>query len=219
MVDVPMGDNTSSGGAPEPHRRSAVSDQDVAIASVYSTALLELAVAADSVESIGDQLDALAHEADRNADFRRFLSSPLIDADERRGSIERMFRGRLDDLLVDTLQVADSKGRLALLPALAEAYRRELQQRRNEVDVFVRTAIDIDQPTRDKIATAARSYTGQTPILHETVDPKLIGGIVIEVGDRKVDASVRHEVEKYRRLFEARASRELLRGGELVTEV
>ncbi|MEM8930283.1 MAG: ATP synthase F1 subunit delta [Acidobacteriota bacterium] len=187
-----------------------IDDRDVAVARVYSQALLGLAEKADKADDVREQLLELGRHAAQDEAFGRFVASPLIDEDQRSTSIDSMFRGQVDDLVVDTLQVMNRKGRLALLPALAEAYRRDLREARNRVDVHVGTAVPLGDALRSKLETALAAYTGKTPDLHEEVDENLIGGIVLRIGDRKVDASVQNEIRKYDQLLRDLAEREIL---------
>lgn len=195
-----------------------VNNKEAAVARVYAEALMSAAGKADAIDTVRDELLFLARRAEEDEAFARFVQSPLIDPDDRRASIERMFRGKLTDTTVDGLQVLNRKGRLEILASVAELYRRELMERRGEVEVDVWTAIPIDEATRDKIRAAAKRYTGREPILQEHVDEDLVGGIVLQVGDRKIDASVQHEIEKYRRRLEARASYELIAGRRVVAD-
>ena len=80
-----------------------MSDRHQAIARVYSDALIEVADTQDAVEPLAEELDELAAQVESDPLFRAFLESPLVDTDKRREAIEKMFRGRLSDLLVDGL--------------------------------------------------------------------------------------------------------------------
>ena len=200
--------------------RSPVDDRDIAVARVYSRALLGLANQAGKADEVREQLLELGRYAVEDEGFGRFVGSPLIDEDQRAASIDSMFRGRVDNLVVDTLQVMNRKGRLALIPALAEAFRRDLREARNRVDVRVATAVPLSDELRAELETVLAEYTGKTPNLHEEVDNDLIGGLVLRIGDRKVDASVQNEIRKYDQLLRELAEREILgtRGEALVEE-
>lgn len=187
-----------------------LNDKEIAVAKVYSRALLTLADEAGSAEEVLEELQWLASYAESDADFSRFISSPTVDETERGASLEKMFRGRLSDLVVDTLLVINRKGRMALLPAFAETYRQDHRDLRGHVDVHVRTAVPLSAALRQKVRDAVASYSGLEPDLHERVDESLIGGIVLLIGDRKIDASVSNEVHRYRKLLLALAEREIL---------
>ena len=187
-----------------------LNDKEIAVAKVYSRALLTLADEAGTAEEVLDELQWLSSYAESDADFSRFISSPTVDETERGASLEKMFRGRLSDLVLDTLLVINRKGRMALLPAVAETYRQDHRDLRGHVDVHVRTAVPLSDGLRQKVRDAVASYSGLEPQLHEAVDESLIGGIVLQIGDRKIDASVSNEVHRYRKLLLALAEREIL---------
>lgn len=192
----------------------SVNEKEVAVAGVYSQALFEVASGLGKTAEVLEEIGGLGQLARDHQDFATFLASPMVDAKDRQAAIEKMFRGRLSDVVVDTLQVVGRKGRLALLPAIAEQYRQLLRDRDQRVDVLVWTAVPLSDTLRQEIRTVVERFTGRHPDLHETVDPTLIGGLVLEVGDRKVDGSVLFEISKYRQRFADRAAREIFRGRE-----
>lgn len=185
-----------------------MSERHQAVARVYSDALLEVAESQDAVEALGAELEELAAQIKRDPLFRAFLESPLVDAGKRREAIERMFRGRLSDLLVDGLQVMNRKGRIGLLPAVARVYRTTLNERLGRIEVEVTTAIPLDDAQRRHIEEAVAQGLGQKAVLRESVDPSLIAGIVFQIGDRKIDGSVASHLDTLSKALLTRASRE-----------
>lgn len=186
-----------------------VNDKEFAIARVYSRALLSLAEEQAQADEVLEELRWLDEYVNTDESFGHFVSSPMIDEDARAQSLEKMFRGRLSDVMVDALQVINRKGRMALLPTIAEAYRQDHRDLRGRVDVHVTTAMPLDAGVRQRLTDAAAGYSGQKPILHEVVDPSLIGGIVLRIGDEKVDASVKNEVNRYQKMLLDLAAREI----------
>ena len=186
-----------------------VNDKEIAIARVYSRALLSLAESKGQADEVLEELRWLRRHAAEDESFGNFISSPTIDEDARAGSLEKMFRGRLSDVVVDALQVINRKGRMALLPAVTEAYRQDHRDLRGRVDVHVTTAMALDDAVKSRLKEAAANYSGRQPILHEEVDPSLVGGIVLRIGDEKVDASVKNEVHRYQKLLLDLAAREI----------
>jgi len=188
-----------------------VSDQDLSIARLYSRAMLQLAEERGESESLLEELGGLVDYLDRNPDFERFLASPLVDDEDRAGMLERAFRGKASDLLVDGLQVANRKGRLGLLRGIAEGYRIEHRDLRGMVEAIVRTAVPLSEPLRIRVRDTVARHTGKQPVLIEKVDPALIGGIVIEVGGEKIDGSLARRLRELGENLERRATQEILR--------
>jgi len=187
---------------------TGINEKHRGVAKVYSDALLQLAEAQDAAEPLGDELRGLAEQIARDEDFRAFLRSPLVAGAHRREALETMFRGRLSDLLVDGLQVMNRKGRVGLLPAIAHTYHQTLNERLGRVDVQVTTAVPLDPAQRQHIESAVAAGLGKKPVLQESVDETLIGGIVFQIGDRKIDGSVASYLNTLSQALRTRASRE-----------
>lgn len=194
-----------------------VDDTQLAVAGVYSRALLDLARERGEEDALLDELTQLADSLDRNPDFADFLASPLVDGKARRAALEKAFRGRASDLLVDGLQVLNRKERLGLLPAVAQAYRSQHRELKGIVDVHVRTAVPLSPALRQQLEEAARRFTGRAPFLIEQVDPALLGGLVVQVGDRRVDTSIASRLHEIARRLDDRGSQEIQRGSAYVS--
>lgn len=195
---------------------SSQTEKQSGVALVYAEALHDLAEARGASDEVLEELRWLASQIEEQPELERFFTSPLIDAGDRAKSLDKMFRGKLSDTTVDGLQVINRKGRLGILPAIARAYADRHRALRGMVDVEVVTATEVSGATRDRIAEAMRKYTGSEPDLTLRVDPSLIGGIVLRVGDRKADASVKSKIETVRRLLEDRSAREIHKSRGLV---
>ncbi len=188
---------------------SRVDDKQIGIARLYSRALLELAEKAGVAEAVLQELDDLVGLIEGDAEVERFFTSPLIDPEKREQSLETLFRGRMNDLLADTLQVMNRKGRLEVLAALAQLYREDYETRRGRVEVEATTAIELSETLRRKLRDELKRATGREIALVERVDPSLVGGLVVRIGDRKYDGSIRRRIEALRESFHQRARQEI----------
>lgn len=185
------------------------SEQDLAIASVYSESMIQLAEPLGEVENLLNELLDFVSLIEKDKDFRLFVESPLVNVEARARSFEKLFRGRYSDLFVDSLQVLNRKGRLGMVGAVAQSYSHEYETRCNRVEVYVQTAIPITDELREKIRDVAAKQTGKEPKLVESVDESLIGGLVMRVGDQKFDGSVATRLRRLGQALQDRASREL----------
>ena len=188
-------------------------EQALAVAGVYARALLELAEGSGEADAVEAELLELAGLLETKPEIDAYLTSPVVDEEGRTAAIERAFRGRLSDLVVNTLQVMHDKGRLGLVGALAEAYRLENKAHHGEVDAEVKTAVPLSEPLRERIQIAASRLAGRKARLVEKVAPDLLGGLVLQIGDRKMDGSLARKIHEARAGLFERAS-EGLRGGK-----
>ena len=193
-------------------------DRELSIAGVYSRAMLELAEQQGEADSLLEELQGLVEYLDRNPELERFLASPLVEDEDRGKVLEKAFRGRTSDLLLDSLQVINRKGRLSLLRGIVEGYRTGHRKLRGLVEARVRTAVPLSEALRARVRESVARHTGHQPVLIEKVDPALIGGIVIEVGDEKIDGSVSNKLRELGKALEARASQEIVRSRSYVSQ-
>ncbi len=195
---------------------ASFNDKEMALARVYSSAMLELAEARGEADALRDELLDLAAHVETDAGFSAFVSSPMVDAVDRERSLDRLFRGRYSDLFVDSLQVLGRKGRLGLLGAVAETYRRAHEELRRRVEAHVRTASPLNDDLRTKLESVIAKHTGREVDLVETVDEDLLGGIVVHIGDEKFDMSVATQLGALGKALMDRASREIHSGRTFV---
>ncbi len=197
---------------------AAFNDKEMALARVYARSILALAEEAGRGDEVRAELAALAELAAESPAVARLLGDPLLGAEERQRALELAFRKRASDLVVDALQVIARKNRLALLPAIAESYRLELQHARGIIDVKVTSAVALTPALRERLTAAIAGRTGMRCQLKEEIDPTILGGLVVRVGDQKIDTSVARELAKLSGAFMGRASREILSGKAYTAE-
>ena len=186
-----------------------VLEQELSIARVYATAMLDIAAARGQMELLRDELTQLASQVEATPDLAAFFVSPMVDASARAKMIEKLFRGNASDLFVDSLQVLNRKGRLSLIRAVAETYRLAVEERQGRVEVHVHTAIPLTNELRRQLKDVADAHTGRQADLIETVDESLLGGLIVRIGDEKFDASVATRLKRLARAMLDRASREI----------
>lgn len=191
----------------------ASDDQLRDLARTYAEALFRVAEEKRAAEEVLEQLEELVRLGDEHPGFRRAFLSPLASPAQRAQGIERLLRGRAQDVLVDFYQVLNRKGRPTLLPAVAEAYREVLQEARGIVDVYVESAAALGDSDRQRLQQAILARTGLKSRLLERVEPDLLGGLVLRIRDAKFDTSLKTKLERLRVALLERGSSEIIRGG------
>lgn len=190
--------------------------RDMGVPRVYAQAMLDLAAAQGQADELLAELGDLGRVIAADPDLAAFLASPLVDTEQRAQALEKIFRRRASDLLVDALEVINRKGRLWLLPQIIEAYRAEHRELRGLVDARVISAVPLGVELRGKLTAALARFTGKQPELTLRVDPSILGGLVVEVSGRKIDSSLATRLRDVARLLAQRAALELHRGGARV---
>ena len=192
-----------------------VDSREAGVAAVYARAMLELAAAQGQEDELLAELHDLSRTVEDDAELATFLASPLVSGEARAEVLEKVFRRRASDLLVDSLEVINRKGRLGLLPAIAAAYRGEYRELRGLVDVRVTTAVPLNEAQRASLSRAVAGFTGKQPELIEHVDPSILGGLMVEVAGEKIDSSLATRLHDVGTSLAQRAAQELHGGARL----
>lgn len=188
-------------------------------AGIYADSLLQLATEAGQAEVVGQELADLETLWRQEPGFAAMMSSAAIDDDTRRESIKRIFGGKLSQLTLNTLLVLNDKGRSMILPVMISAYRKRLSKQLGRQTAFVTTAIPLDEAARQKLRAEIKRISGHEAELSERVDPDLLGGMAVQIGDRLYDTSVRRRIRKLRGDLLASIEQHMLQGtARFVTE-
>ena len=168
------------------------------IAQVYSRALFEVAKESGRLDTIREQLDEFADALAEGRELQVFLFSPYFSTEEKKDGLRRVLDGA-DESLLNFLELLVEKHRM---PAIFRIRRRldELWEQENRLlPVQVTSAIELDGSTVEQIGDAIGEQTGRRIELTRQVDPDILGGIVLRVGNSILDASIRHRLEQLRK--------------------
>jgi len=187
---VPRGlDATSNRGGAALAEQNSVLTQ---IARPYAAALYELSQSEGSVDAVESSLADVSKLAGESDDFRRFLRSPVISADEKSTALKAILKQvKLNTTVANFLGVVARNGRLFALPAIIRAYKALVAQGRGEATADVTSATALSATQRASLAAALKQKLGKTVTLTEHVDPSLIGGLQVKVGSQMIDSSLK----------------------------
>ena len=162
------------------------------IARPYAAALFDLSQAEGSVDAIESGLVELQKLAAESDDFRRFLRSPVISADEKSSAVSAILaKAKPNATVSNFVKVVARNGRLFALPAIIKAYQALAAERRGEVAADVTSAAPLSAKQLAALADTLKTKIGKTVTLTEHVDPSLIGGLVVKVGSQMIDSSLK----------------------------
>jgi F-type H+-transporting ATPase subunit delta len=184
-------------------------DQELRIADVYAEALFELARESDRVEQVRSELDELVKLWKLEPEFEKFMSSRALELEGRADGLEKMFRDRLSDIVLNTLLVMNQHGRCGLVPALHRRFVQRQENAANEIEVTVTSAVELSRSQKAEAIKIAEQISGKTPVAEYVVDPEVLGGLIVQVGDLRLDNSLRRHLGVVRDQVLERASRGL----------
>lgn len=162
------------------------------VAGRYASAFFDLAKGAGSVPAIEGNLAGLRKLIDESVDFRRVIESPVFTGDEQAKVVEVVLSQLgISGLTANFLNLIAKNGRLAALPSIISAFSALAAKDRGEVTAEVSSAVAL---TDEQIATLKQSLkasVGKDVTLASKVDPSLIGGLVVKIGSRMIDSSLK----------------------------
>jgi len=191
----------------ENRRQKLVLDVTVErLARLYAKAALDAANAKGTAESLVQELGELATGVlDRYPRLEALFATELISKDEKQEILDRTFSGRMTDCSLGLLTVLARHNRLDILRNVIRSVLSLWDQRRNLVQVDVQFATEPDEALRQEVATALKGLLRAEPVLTTRVDPDLVAGFVVRVGDKVYDGSARTSLERARLSMIARA--------------
>jgi len=181
-----------------------------AISSVYAKALLD--AAGDNGADAVEEFDSFIEVLDSNEDFRSVFLSGMMNRDEQLGVIERVVAPRGSEQFTNFLRVLAAHDRLSLLPAILVVTKLEHEKRNGQQHVEVVSATELDDATLKKIRSQINDNFDFEPILDPSVDPNLIGGLVIRVGNKVYDGSLRSRVNQLAKRLQQECIHEIQSG-------
>jgi F-type H+-transporting ATPase subunit delta len=162
------------------------------MAGRYATALFELALEEKAVDAVRADLEKFQALADGNPDLQRLVRSPVFTADEQARALGAVLdKAGIDGLAAKFLKLVASNRRLFAVREMIAAYRALVARHKGEVSAEVTVAEELNDKYREALAAALKSLTGKDVDLAVKVDPAIIGGLVVKLGSRMVDSSLR----------------------------
>jgi F-type H+-transporting ATPase subunit delta len=169
------------------------------IAQPYAVALFELAAEQGQVGEVESDLAALQGLVNEGGDFARFLRSPVIVSEEKAQAMDAILsRANVAPTVGNFVKVVARNGRLFALPQIIVAFREMAAKARGEISAEVTSATALRPEQVANLADALKAKIGKTVTLSEHVDPSLIGGLIVKVGSRMIDSSLKTKLTAMR---------------------
>jgi F-type H+-transporting ATPase subunit delta len=173
----------------------------MSVAATYAEALFEAAEAQSAVDQVRTELGEFSEAMAPGTELREVLTSPEIETAAKRAAVSELMEGA-HPVSMGLVQVLVDRGRIGEIAEVVTAYGRRVDTAEGRVVVTAVTAVPLTPELREQIREKVRAQTGRDAELEETVDPSIIGGLVLRVGEVVVDASLRTRLEEMRRSLE-----------------
>jgi F-type H+-transporting ATPase subunit delta len=160
------------------------------VAKRYAQALFNAAQDAKVLDKMETDLPLVTATLDANPELKMVLNHPVISAADKKIVIGKLFTGKVSDMLVNFMMLIVEKNREGLLDGIREIFGELLMEYRGQVRAEVFTAFELPESMKATLTQKLSAFTGKTVELSEVVDPALIGGVRVRMGDRVLDGSV-----------------------------
>ena len=168
------------------------------LAQVYSQALFEVAKEHDVIDDVREQLGQFADELDENRDLQVFLFSPYFSSQEKKDGIRKIIDGA-DERFLNFLELLAERHRMPVIFRIRRAYDALWREENKLLPVTVTSAIELDEGLVKGLGERIEEQTGKQVELTSRVDPDVLGGLVLQVGNMVLDASIRNRLEQLRK--------------------
>jgi F-type H+-transporting ATPase subunit delta len=183
------------------------------IARTYAEALMNVAEKRDQADAVGEELESLVQDVFKaEPRLEALLATPAVKRKTKEPLIKQAFEGKASDLVLDFLLTLNRHDRLDLLRTIFFAYREIRDLRAKRIRVSVRSAVPLTEEQQAELKRTLESTTHLETVLEMKIDPDLLGGMVVQVGDDVFDSSVRTRIETIRNQLLARSSYEIQTG-------
>lgn len=176
--------------------------QDTRAASRYAKALIELSQEQGVLEQVHDDIQFFISVCNENRGFRLLLQSPVVSHYRKHAIISAIFKGKVSDTTFTIFDIITRKNRENILYNVATEFHAQFNLLRKIQVAQITTTFPIDAQLREQFTHIVKEVTGKDAVeLHEKIDPSLIGGFILQVGDRQIDESLKHKLQRLQYSF------------------
>lgn len=168
------------------------------VARVYARSLFEVARDRDVLDRVREELGQVADALESDRDLQVFFYSPYFSSQEKKDGVKRVVEGA-DERFVRFLELLAERHRMPFIHRIRRAFDELWREERKLLPVSVTSAVELDPQLISSIGSRIEEQTGRSVELESRVDPDVLGGLVLQVGDRVLDASVRNRLERLRK--------------------
>ncbi|MFD0590602.1 F0F1 ATP synthase subunit delta [Paenibacillus sp. GCM10027627] len=179
--------------------------RDTVVAKRYAKALFELASAASQVSEVEAQLKLVAEALKQDAEIEKFLSLPSVAPENKIAALKAAFGGNVSELVLNTLQVIVARGRQGIIGDVYEAYTKIAGEALGQAHATIYSAKLLNDEELANVVTQFGSITGKKIIAQQMVEPALLGGIQVRIGDRLYDGSLSGKLDRLQKTLNSKA--------------
>lgn len=168
----------------------------------YAKSLLDLSIERNSLEEVKEDMAYVLNVIESSRDLRVLLKSPVVNADKKRSILKEILGQSVSELTYAFINIILSKGREAELEGIASGFRNLYRKQMGIEEAVITSAHELNAAQREDIRAKLKNVTGSAIEIKEVIDPSIIGGIKIRVGDRQYNGSIAYQLDQLKRQFQ-----------------
>lgn len=175
---------------------------DSRVASRYVKSLLGLAVEQKALDAVHADMQLISQTGRASRDFLLMLKSPIVRHEKKKEVLNKLFASRVHPLTMSIIEILTRKNREPLLPAIAAEFHNAYNEYKGIGKASITSAFALDAGLRSELEAMVKKLSNKTQVeLDEKVDKDLIGGFILNVGDRQIDASIKSKLKSLKNKF------------------
>lgn len=177
---------------------------EIQVASRYAKSLIDLAQERNSVEKIKSDIETFVEVVRKNSELQAVLRNPIIGPDKKFAILNQLFGANIDPMILSFFRIVVKKGRSEVLYATGKELLNEYNRRKAIYKATVTSAVPLSAENIQEVEKIVREATKGEVILETRVDPNIIGGFILKVGDKQFDTSISSSLNKLKKEFSQR---------------
>ena len=169
------------------------------VATRYAKSLLDLSVEKGQLEAVYSDIVQVKSVCDNSKEFITFLNSPIIKADKKIATIKAVFDGNFNAITSGFLTIVAAKRREAVIPEMAASFIDQYRSYKHILTAVVTSANGLDAATKQKALDLVKAQLNGEVELVEKIDPNIIGGFILKIGDKQLDKSVARQLSNLKK--------------------
>jgi F-type H+-transporting ATPase subunit delta len=172
------------------------------VATRYAKSLLDLSIEKNVSDKVNNDMVQLSEICADSADLVSVLNNPTINAVKKGEVFSAIFKGKMEDVSLDFIQLITTNSRETLLPVIAQSFTKLYKAHNNILEVELVSAVALDEATKSKIMDKVKAkFDGATIQITEKIDESILGGFIVKIGDQQIDSSVASQLSNLKSIL------------------
>ena len=168
----------------------------------YAKAALNLAQQQNKADKINQDMQLIENTIAENKELQSFLNNPVFKAEDKLKSFDAIFGDKIDEITKGIIKLLVKNKRLTLLPFVAKQFQNLFKKAQNVATAVVTTAVPLTDALKKKVLEKIKNETNKEISLENVIDNSIIGGFVLQIGDKQIDASILGKLNNLSRKFQ-----------------